>query len=369
MFQHTRVEFLQGVVSYRESQNSNYSNDDSITEHPLSTLAEEESADKLDDASKSIDATGDERLQKILNVFTTRTLDLELRRSQQLAEVLNKLNKADEERRSLKEDIASLKNDNLVIKAGMENMIQMLREYYNQSVLKNKRRKITTTTSMCLLLPPLLLAPNSPQELGSLVVDEQDEDISAEHGTSRESSQDTSMTKLKLKYAKRKKAKTAPKVAPLCLGENVRTIMELMKEHQIVKESPTWTKSEGERKYLSRRKLLYQYIEDKGEMFDDDNTTLSVVEKYRLFKGHKIRGLGDLFVSWSDMKDVVVRRGLSKNLFSEVTKQRIDEELTQFVNSPDFHQPGKTDKVKKTRKRKTTQMEGTTLQFVNWTGP
>lgn len=273
-----------------------------------------------------------------------------------------------------------MNNDNLVIKAGMENVIQMLRENYNQPAPKNKRRKTTSTFSTCLLLPPLLplsplLAPNSSQELGSLVLDEQGEDASAEHGTAHEASQDTSMTKRKLKLSdkpKRKKVEKAPKVAPLCLGENVCTIMELMKEHQIVK-SANWTKSEGERKYLSRRKLLYQYIEDKGEMFDDENTTLSVAEKYRLFKGHKIRGLGDLFVSWSDMKDVVVRRGLPKNLFSEGTKQRIDEELTQFVNSPDFHQPGKTEK--KTRKRKTTQnekttqIEGTTLHFVNWTGP
>lgn len=96
------------MVSYRESQDPNYSNDDSITEHPLSKLAEEDSADKLDErASKFIEAKRDERLQKILNVFTTRTLDLELRHSQRLAKVLSKLSKADEEGRSLKKDIVS----------------------------------------------------------------------------------------------------------------------------------------------------------------------------------------------------------------------------------------------------------------------
>lgn len=80
--------------------------DDSITEHPLSKLAEEDSADKLDErASKFIEAKRDERLQKILNVFTTRTLDLELRHSQRLAKVLSKLSKADEEGRSLKKKI------------------------------------------------------------------------------------------------------------------------------------------------------------------------------------------------------------------------------------------------------------------------
>lgn len=299
---------------------------------------------------------GDEVLMKMANAFLARIAEQRQRQAQLLSRINIKESNIRDDVRSMKSTLSRMEArlelklisrleskfdemiaDNFELKMGMENILQLLLKHHSAPNSDNQRRSESTSTSQLVLLETLLVNLHS-QEVGNHS-DELGEGSSAEHAINGVS-KDTSMTKLS-NGLKRKRANVAPEKAPIVLGSNAGCITDLMDEYKIVK-SNTWQKSERERKYLSSRKILYQYIEDKGEMFDDENKTVIVVEKYRSFHRYTVRALAKLFESWSDMKNAVVPRGHAKDLYTELTKQRIDEELRQFVNSPLCYRSGWT---------------------------
>ncbi|EDK38008.2 predicted protein [Meyerozyma guilliermondii ATCC 6260] len=218
--------------------------------------------------------------------------------------------------------------DYFELKMGMQSILQLLSNHHNAPNPENQRRRESISP------PQSFSSETSSYHLSSEEESNQFEPSSAKHAIS-EVSQETSITKSS-NGPKRKRVNRIPKKAPIVL--NARCIPDLMDEYKIIKNY-IWQKSVRDRYYLSTRRILYQYLEDKGEMFDDENKTVIVLENYRTFHRYTITTLARLFESWSDKKYLGKGRGHIKDLYSELTRQRIDEALRQFVNSPLCYRP------------------------------